>query len=76
MRKRGHPARRASVRAVFKGRRTSRRPFFFHRLQRWVLGVTGGRRRTLNRSAAQRPSCYQTLPYASRAPTPDADATN
>ncbi|AYZ98572.1 hypothetical protein DB771_28675 [Burkholderia sp. AU29985] len=47
-------------------------PRFSHRLQRWVLGVTGWRRRTLNRSAAQRPSCYPTLPYASRALTPEA----
>ncbi|CAG9259511.1 hypothetical protein BDI4_600042 [Burkholderia diffusa] len=33
-----------------------------HRPQRWVLGVTGGRRHKANRSAS-------TLPYASRAPT-------
>ncbi|ABA60044.1 hypothetical protein UXJ26_06010 [Burkholderia multivorans] len=62
------------ARRVFQGRKF--RPAFLHRRHRWVLGVTGGRRRTLNRSAAQRPSCYPTLPYASRAPTPDADATN
>ncbi|RSB74337.1 hypothetical protein EGT33_25225 [Burkholderia multivorans] len=68
MHKRGHPARRASVRAVFEGHRTSRRPFFFHRRHRWVLGVTGGRRHNANSSAARRFHANQ-LPYASRAPT-------
>ncbi|RQZ57446.1 hypothetical protein DF057_28805 [Burkholderia cepacia] len=45
--------------------RTSR-PAFFHRLQRWVLGVTGGRRH--NQACSAGTSCYP-LPYASRAPT-------
>ncbi|NIF39513.1 hypothetical protein F3J14_01050 [Burkholderia sp. Tr-862] len=44
----------------------SRRPFFFHRLQRWVLGVTGGRRH--NQACSAGDSCYP-LPYASRAPS-------
>ncbi|RQZ17262.1 hypothetical protein DIE15_12375 [Burkholderia sp. Bp9031] len=48
-------------------------PRFFHRLQRWVLGVTGGRRH--NQACSAGDSCYP-LPYASRAPTLEASTSN